>query len=102
MTPEGKVKKVIKSLLDLKKPEMYYNMPVPSGYGRSMLDFVGCYYGWFFAIEAKAPGEEPTERQNGTIEDMQAAGAAVFVLDGSAPGLAALEAWLVAIERVSV
>ncbi len=101
MTPEGKVKASIKSILDPHKPALYYDMPVPSGYGKSTLDFIGCYYGRYFAIEAKRPRKEPTSRQNGTIEDMSLAGGAVFVVIGD-QGLDVLERWLVEIKRVSI
>lgn len=101
MTPEGKVKKSIKKVLDPRLPALYYHMPVPSGYGKSTLDFVGCYYGRFFSIEAKAQGEAPNERQDGIIEDMIAAGATVFVIDGD-DGMMMLEDWLTEIERISI
>lgn len=93
MTPEGKVKVIIKYVLDLRKPDLYYDMPVPGGYGKPTLDFIGCYLGRYFAIEAKAPGKPPTPRQEGTRDDMAAAGGTVFVIDGEA-GCEALGAWL--------
>lgn len=80
-TPEGKVKRTVSSLLRA-TPDLYYFMPVPSGYGESSLDYLGCYRGKFFAIETKAPGKKPTDRQNMMIARMKAAGAAVFVIDG--------------------
>jgi hypothetical protein len=96
MTPEGKVKAQVKRVL---KPyrdsdELYYWMPVPSGYGDAMLDFVGSHLGRFFAIETKAPGKEPTDRQKLTIEFMRRSGAKVFVIDGDTKEL---EAWLGAV-----
>ena len=93
MTPEGLVKKEIKSILDSKRPHLYYNMPVPGGYGKSTLDFLGCYYGRFFAIEAKRPGKRPTERQDGIIEDILAARGRVFRIHGG-DGLRELLAWI--------
>ena len=98
MNPEGKIKHLIKKVLDPRKPDLYYDMPVPTGFGKSMLDFVGCYYGRYFAIEAKAPGKQPTERQEGTRDDMLKAGGAVFVIDGET-GCEALGAWLDAVQR---
>lgn len=53
-------------------------MPVPSGYGVPTLDFIGCYKGFFFAIETKAPGKEPTPRQRKTIKDIGANGTAIW------------------------
>lgn len=80
-TPEGKVKKTVSALLR-SVPDLYYFMPVPSGYGESTLDYLGCYRGKFFAVETKAPGKKPTDRQNMMIERMTKAGAKVFVIDG--------------------
>lgn len=53
MTPEAKVKKQIRAVLD--KYKAYYAMPIGSAYGRSGVpDFLVCYHGRFIAIEAKA------------------------------------------------
>lgn len=101
MTPEGKVKESIKKVLDCLSPDLYYHMPVPSGYGKPSLDFVGCYYGRYFAIESKRRKKAPTLRQEGTIEDMRAAGGTVFVIDGP-EGLVPLEDWLAEVRRVSI
>lgn len=89
MTPEGKVKEKISALL--KKHGCYYEMPVPTGFGKSGLDYTGCSKGRFFAVEAKAPGKKPTPRQELTIQSILKAGGAVFVVDG---GLSELEEWL--------
>lgn len=101
MTPEHKVKQIIKSLLDQYQENLYYYMPVPNGYGAATLDYLGCFHGFGFAIEAKTLGKKPTPRQLGTIEDMHAAGMPVFVIDGSPPGLDALERWLKMIRVVA-
>ncbi len=82
MTPEGKVKAEIKKLLDFYKPDLYYEMNVPTGYGKSGLDFIGIYLGAGFAIEAKRTGKEPSLRQEGTREDITKAGGKVFVIAG--------------------
>lgn len=94
-TPEGKVKEQVKralKLLQSKGYPVYYHMPVQNGMGKPTLDFIGCIKGQFFAIETKAPGKKPTERQQSTIEDMRKAGAHVFVYDGSNPEV--LAGWL--------
>lgn len=79
MTPEGRVKEGVKRVL--KKHNAYYHMPVQNGMGKPTLDFVCCHNGWFIAIETKAKkGDKPTQRQQQTIEEMKAAGAAVFVV----------------------
>jgi hypothetical protein len=71
-TEEGKLKDKVKAFLN--ERGAYYHMPVPSGYGSPTLDFVGCYRGYFFAIETKAPGKRPTPRQCATMQSMQNAG----------------------------
>lgn len=80
MTPEGKVKQMIKKVLV--HHGVWFDMPVPGGYGRSTLDFICCHQGQFFAIEAKAPGKKATPRQLRTIKDIQLAGGLAFVVDG--------------------
>ena len=97
-TPEGKVKDRIKKVLDARKPRLYYDMPVPSGYGKSMLDFVGAFCGHAFAIEAKAGRKKPTERQEGTREDMSKAGIMVFCIN-EFDGWDALDRWIAAIKE---
>jgi len=91
MTPEGVVKAKIKKLL--KRYDLYVDMPVPYGYGKSSLDFVGCHQGRYFAIEAKAPGKQPTKLQQLTIGQIQRAGGMVFVISDQT-GLNMLDAWL--------
>ncbi len=97
-TPEGKVKIAVKKVLTDSKQwgYIYYNFPVPAGYGTPMLDVVGCYHGRFFAIELKAPGKKPTPRQNLCISQMREAGGIVFVID-NVDGTGELETWLDAV-----
>lgn len=90
-TPEGKVKKAIKKVLAHYAPAVWYYMSVGNGMGKPTLDFMGSAWGRAFAIEAKAPGKKPTERQEITIEEMERAGIKVFVIDGNT---ADLELWL--------
>lgn len=89
-TPEGKVKRKVSGLLKA-TPGVWYDMPVPSGFGGSTLDYIGCYLGRFFAVETKAPGKKPTPRQLQTIAAIERSGGKVFVIDGD---LSELEAWL--------
>lgn len=91
MTPEGKIKEKVKSVL--RNYMTYWHCPVQNGMGAPSLDFVGCYRGMFFAIETKAGNKKPTPRQVTTIEDMQAAGAEVFVVN-EVSGLEELKNWL--------
>lgn len=84
-TEEGALKRDVKEMLrvfdiasevaPVYRPKGYYNMPVPSGYGVPMLDFVGHYRGRFFMIETKAPGKEPTARQTNLMELLRRSGA---------------------------
>ena len=89
-TPEGKVKKTVSTLLK-SVDGLFYTMPVPSGFGESTLDYIGCYRGKYFAVETKAPGKKPTDRQQAIIAKMRAAGGAVFVIDGD---LTELKLWI--------
>lgn len=91
MTPEGIVKKEIKSILN--EYGAYSFMPVQNGMGSPALDFHCIHYGRAFCIEAKAPGKNPTPRQAQTILNISAAGGRCFVIDGPA-GYAALKHWL--------
>lgn len=101
MTPEGKVKARIKRLIKSFGPKVHAYWPVPYGYGSPTLDCIGCVAGVAFYIEAKAPGERPTARQQETIESIRAAGGMVFVIGekldpttGEYSGMQALEEWL--------
>ena len=49
---------------------------------RGVPDIVGCYRGWFFAIEAKAPGKEATPLQEHELESIEKAGGFWLVADG--------------------
>jgi hypothetical protein len=81
MTPEGRVKNQINKVL-AKYTDIYKFMPVPSGFGKSSLDYVLCVQGMFVAIEAKAPGKKPTDRQDMIAAQIMRAGGKVFVVDG--------------------
>jgi hypothetical protein len=81
MTPEGRVKKKLKLLLDNYDGRIYVNWPVPHGYGSPVLDCWGAINGAPFAIECKAPGKPEKPRQAGTAENMRVGGIATFVTD---------------------
>ena len=98
MTPEGRVKSLIKKALAKYDGRIYYFMPVPYGYGKSTLDFIGCFCGLFFAIEAKRPKKDLTTRQAGTRDDMHDAGGVVFHID-SEERLGVLVSWLEAVDE---
>jgi hypothetical protein len=93
-TPEGRVKDAIKKELksrgfapaggssDLAFPTGWYYMPVSNGMGsHGIPDFVGCWEGDFFSIEAKAPGGEPTPMQLRRHEEIRKAGGIILVID---------------------
>lgn len=80
-TPEARVKRKVSDFLK-SVSGLYYFMPVPSGYGESSLDYLGCYNGKFFAIETKKPGGKPTSRQEQIISAIKRSGGTVFVIDG--------------------
>lgn len=82
-TPENIVKGKVKKVLDKFKSDIDGFWPVPSGYGESHLDYVGCICGHFFCIETKAPGKKPTPRQNERIRRVELAGGLAFVMDGT-------------------
>jgi len=94
---ERTVKDRVKDLLDPRRPDLYYNMPVPCGYGKSMLDFVGCYRGLFFMVETKRAEKDLTGVQDLCATEVRDAGGKVFVVIDY-DGLAELERWLLSLE----
>jgi hypothetical protein len=88
------MKKKIKIVLDKYKPMgIYYYMPVPYGFGKQTLDYLGFFCGLGFAIEAKRLGGEPNERQDVIIADIRRSGAKVFVINSDA-SLQVFDDWL--------
>lgn len=96
MTPEGKVKKAVKEILDAYKPLVSHRWPVQNGMGKPMLDCIGCCCGLHFEIETKKDIKQMlTPRQVLTKEETEAALGKVFVIrevDGFE--LQDLEEWL--------
>ncbi len=82
MTPEGKVKALVRTTFHDLWPDAYHFMPVQMGMGAPSLDFLYCIKGLWVAIETKAPGYTMTIRQNNTAADMISAGGLVFMVDG--------------------
>lgn len=80
MTPEAKVKaKVRKTLTEM---GAYNFMPATHGYGRSGVpDVVGCYKGFFFAIECKAGKGKTTALQDRELDLIRKAGGVAFVVN---------------------
>lgn len=83
MTPEGRVKKKIKEILDDRKPWLKDFWPVLNGMGAATIDCHVCYFGRYIAIEAKAPGEVATVRQADTLKEYDDAEANTLVIDGT-------------------
>ena len=94
MTPEAKVKAKVRRVLEA-YPGLYTFWPVPTGFGKTTLDVLGCWRGRFFAIETKAPGGKPTLRQVGAIRQIERAMGRTFVIDDvNSPVIDDLCAWL--------
>lgn len=93
MTPEGQVKRAIKKFLE--QMGAWYHMSVMNGMGKPTLDFICCYRGRFFAIEAKRPGGKVTVRQEQTINEIEAfpSSGVTWVID-SPEQLVLVQVWL--------
>lgn len=81
MTPEGRVKTLVKRRLADEFPTAYRFAPVLNGMGSPGLDVYYCIGGLFIAIETKAPGKRPTPRQQITIDAIRDAGGLGYVVD---------------------
>lgn len=80
MTPEGRVKKMVKKALDMLGADCWRFMPVQTGFGSPALDYLLSVRGRFVAIETKAPGKKLTPLQEGTKAAIEAAGGIVLVV----------------------
>jgi pantoate kinase len=81
-TPEVKVKKQIKKMLD--DAGAYYAMPIGTGYGNSGVpDFLICSGGRFIAVEAKAGDNQPTALQESHLQKIRAKGGIALVINES-------------------
>lgn len=80
MTPEGKVKDVVKKRLA--EAGVYFFMPRGTVYGRrGVPDVVGCMDGRFFAIEVKAGKNKPTKLQLLEHDAIRTTGGVVLVVN---------------------
>ncbi len=80
MTPEAKVKKQIRAILDAHG--VYYAMPIGTGYGNSGVpDFLCCINGYFVAVEAKAGKGKTTALQDAHIDKIRTNGGAAVVIN---------------------
>ena len=79
-TPEAKVKKQIRKILDTTR--CYYAMPVGSGFGNSGVpDFLVCHQGTFVGIEAKAGKGKTTALQENNLKRIRDAGGVAVVVN---------------------
>jgi Holliday junction resolvase len=80
MTPEARVKKKVKLLLD--ELGAYHFFPLMGGFGRAGVpDIIGCYKGFFFAIECKAGSNKTTALQDRELEKIREAGGVAIVIN---------------------
>ena len=80
MTPEGKVKKRVKAILDELK--VYHFSPMQNGMGRAGIpDIVACHWGKFIGIECKAGDNKPTALQERELNRILNAGGEAFVIN---------------------
>ena len=78
MTPEAKVKKKVKAILE--SHGAYYAMPIGAGFGNAGVpDFLICLRGRFVAIECKAADNKPTALQQRELKNIMTAGGHAFV-----------------------
>lgn len=79
-TPEAKVKNRIKNILN--EHDIYYAMPMGTGYGNSGVpDFLCCWKGKFLAIEAKAGANAPTALQQSHLDRINDCGGEAWVVN---------------------
>lgn len=80
MTPEAKVKKKVRELLE--KYGAYYAMPVTGGYGASGVpDFLVCHHGRFIGVECKAGTNKPTALQLSNMKKIELADGVALVVN---------------------
>lgn len=79
MTPEKRVKVVVRRLLD--ELQAYYVMPVTGGYGtQGAPDFLVCHRGKFIGIETKAGRGKTTALQDMNLQRIRNAGGVALVV----------------------
>ena len=89
-TPESKVKKKVKKILD--DLNAYHFSPMATGYGRSGVpDIIACYKGKFIGIECKSGDNKPTLLQLRNIDDIKRnQGLAIVINEDNIESLLAL------------
>jgi len=80
MTPEAKVKKNIKELLNTMGA--YFLQPIGTGFGaQGAPDIVACYKGFFIGIEAKAGKGKTTALQEFNLKRIEGMGGLALVIN---------------------
>lgn len=80
MTPEAKVKKQCRALLDARGA--YYHATITSGYGKGGApDLLCCVYGYFLGVECKAGDNKPTALQGAALKAIREAGGYAIVVN---------------------
>jgi len=100
MTPEAKVKKKVKDILDAFcfNNAGYYFFPAANGYGRQGIpDVVCCIQGRFVAIECKAGKGMTTLLQERELASIREAGGVSFLINES--NVDTLHAYLILIKE---
>ena len=98
-TPEAAVKNKLRKLFR-EYSGLFAYWPVPSGYGSTTLDVLGCYRGRFFIVETKAPLKKPTLRQQTLLNEAEQAMAKTFEISGTeSPVFDDLIDWLAHVKR---
>ena len=90
MTPEAKVKKQVKKILD--DIGAYHFSPMMAGYGKSGVpDIIACYKGKFIGIECKAGKNTPTLLQIRNMDEIKRNnGLAIVINEGNIEALLTL------------
>ena len=82
MTPEGKVKDIVKKYL--KQKNIYFIMPATGGYGSSGApDIVVCHKGEFYGLEIKSGANKPTALQLDNLSRIEENGGHAVVINES-------------------
>jgi len=80
MTPEAKVKKQVKAILD--GLDVYHFSPMQNGMGRAGIpDIIACHGGKFIGIECKAGNNKPTALQERELNRILNAGGEAYVIN---------------------
>lgn len=80
MTPEARVKTVVKRTLD--EMGIYHFSPFMAGMGRAGVpDIIACYDGHFIAFECKAGKNKPTALQEREMDAIRRAKGLAFVIN---------------------